>query len=313
MGLKVIHDWRGLEPEWKGAAVALGNFDGVHRGHQRVIADAALAAGRLHAPLAAITFSPHPFRALHADKAPFLLMTIDQQARALESLGVDRLYILAFDAEMAAMSDEAFGKAVLAEGLGARHVAAGFDITFGKGRTGDPESLARYGERYGFSVSIAGQVKDEAGRKISSSAIRQALQAGEPGLAAEMLVRPFAIEGVVVEGRRLGRTLGMPTANVALGDYIRPRLGVYASRTRLPDGRTVPGVCSIGENPTIERTEARLEVWLFDFDEDLYGQTIETDLVAFIRPELTFDGLEPLKAQMALDAIAARAVVTPQM
>ncbi len=311
MRLKRVHGWSDLEPELKGAAVALGEFDGVHRGHQRVIASAAVVAGRLGAPLGVISFEPHPRRWFLPDAPPFRLMTLDQQAHALEALGVDIFYILPFDAETAQMTDEAFARDVLADALGARHVAAGFDITFGKGRQGDPDALRRYGEAYGFSVSIAERAGDDRAEKFSSSAVRAALEAGHPERAAEILGRPFAIEGVVIEGQKLGRKLGFPTANVWAGDYMRPKLGSYATRSRLADGREIPGVANFGVNPTTGVVEARLEVWLFDFDEDLYGQILETDLVAFLRPEMKFDDLQTLIDQVHADAAAAREILTP--
>ena len=313
MRLKVVNGWRDLEPDQRGAAVALGNFDGVHRGHRRVIADAARAAGALKVPLAVISFDPHPRRVFQPDAEPFRLMTLDQQARALDGLGVDLFYVLPFDETLAHFDDEEFARKVLVEGLGARHVAAGFDITFGFGRTGDPLALQRYGQRYGFSVSIAEGLGDAEAGKYSSSAVRAALKAGHPERAAQILGRPFAIEGVVVEGQHLGRQLGFPTANIAAGDYVRPKLGTYATRTRLADGREIPGVANFGENPATGLVDARLEVWLFDFDEDLYGQTLENDLIAFLRPEMMFDGLEPLIAQIKLDAAWARALLTPDI
>ena len=311
MHLKVVHGWRDIEPEHRGASVALGEFDGVHKGHLGVIVGAAKAAKALGAPLAVISFDPHPRRYFQPAAEPFRLMTVDQQARALDALGVDIFYILPFEQEMAVMSDEAFARDVLVGGLGARHVAAGFDITFGKDRSGDPDALRRYGEAYGFSVSITERLGDTDAAKFSSSAVREALKAGLPERAAEILGRPFAIEGVVVEGQHLGRELGYPTANVGAGDYVRPKLGVYATRTRLADGREVPGVANFGENPTTGLVEARLEVFLFDFDEDLYGQTIETDLIAFLRPELNFSGLEALVDQIKLDVVQARLRLTP--
>jgi riboflavin kinase / FMN adenylyltransferase len=310
--LKIISRWRDLKREQQGAAVALGEFDGVHRGHQAVIASAASAAGKLQAPLAVISFDPHPRTWFFPDAEPFRLMTLDQQARALDDLGADIFYVLPF-AEIAELSDEAFARRVLSEGLGARHVAAGFDVTFGNGRTGDPASLTRYGAALGFSVSIADPVGDDDVTKFSSSAVRAALKAGQPERAAEILGRPFAIEGVVVEGQHLGRKLGFPTANVSAGAYVLPRLGSYATRTRLADGREIPGVANFGVNPTTGEVDARLEVYLFDFDEDLYGQTIETDLVYFLRPELNFDTLEALVDQIAEDARQARALLMPKI
>jgi riboflavin kinase/FMN adenylyltransferase len=311
--LKIVTDWRDLAADLRGAAVALGNFDGVHRGHQRVIAAAALAARDQACPLGVITFEPHPRRYFQPDVEPFRLMTPGQIARALEALGIDILYTLPFDAGMAAMTDEDFARDVLAQGLGVAHVAAGFDITFGKGRTGDPDSLKAYGAQFGFSVSIAQRLGDAGEAKYSSSAVRKALADGQPERAAEILGRPFAIEGVVVEGQKLGRQLGFPTANVTLGGYVVPKFGVYATRTRLDDGRIVAGVSNLGRNPTTGLVAPRLETWLFDFDEDLYGQTIETSLVAWLRPEEKFDGLEPLVAQVMADGEKARVLLLPPL
>lgn len=313
MTLRLIHGWRGLDAAARGAALALGNFDGVHRGHQQVIADAARAAARLQAPLAVATFEPHPRRWFQPGAEPFRLMTLEQQARALDALGVDRLHVLPFDAEMAEMSDETFAREVLHQGLGVRHVAAGFDVTFGKGRSGDPEALSRYGEALGFDVSVTDRMDAADGVKLSSSAVREALQAADPVRAATILGRPFAVEGVVQHGDKRGRLLGFPTANVPLGEYVRPTFGVYATRSRLPDGRAVAGVANLGKRPTVAGAEERLEVWLFDFEEDLYGQTLETELLAFIRPEQRFDGLDALKAQIAADAAEARRLLLPEL
>ncbi|MFT4912371.1 MAG: riboflavin kinase/FMN adenylyltransferase [Brevundimonas sp.] len=309
MPVEVIRDWRDLTPDQKGAAVAIGAFDGVHRGHQAVIATARAAAHDLKVPLAVVSFDPHPRRWFQPDAAPFRLMTPDQMARALEPLGVDRLYLLPFDAEMAGMSDAAFASEVLAGGLGIRHAAVGFDFTFGKGRTGSPEALRRYGTDLGFSVSVADRLDDPNGLKLSSSAVREALKAGDMDRAAAILGRPFAIAGEVVHGDKRGRTIGVPTANVPLGDYMRPAYGIYATRSRLADGRIIDGVANLGIRPMFETEQPMLEVWLFDFDGDLYGQTLETDLVARLRGEMNFDGLEPLKVQIAADAVAARAVL----
>jgi riboflavin kinase/FMN adenylyltransferase len=240
-------------------------------------------------------------------------MKPDQQARALEALGVDVLYVLPFSPEFAHLTDREFAAQVLHQGLGARHVAVGFDITFGWGRTGSPATMQAYGQEMGFGVSVAEPVADGAGEKFSSTAVREALRRGRPDEAAKILGRPFAIEGAVQRGRQLGRQLGFPTANVALGHYVIPRFGVYATRTRLPDGRDIPGVANIGINPTIEGARAPLlEVWLFDFDEDIYDQVIETDLIAFLRPEAKFDSLEIMTEQVMKDAKAARDLLMPE-
>ena len=311
MTLKTVNAWKNPPPEERGAAVALGNFDGVHRGHQQVIAQAAKAALAGKTPLGVITFDPHPRRLFRPTEPAFKLMTHGQQARALGGLGVDLLYLLPFDFEMASFGDREFVEKVLVEGLGVKHVAVGFDISFGRGRTGSPELMKAYGAEYGFTVSVAEPVEGGDGEKFSSTGVRDALRDGHPEQATRILGRPFAIEGVVRRGQQLGRQLGFPTANVEVEDYVVPKLGVYATRTRLPDGREVPGVANLGNNPTTGMVETRLETWLFDFDEDLYGQIIETDLIAFLRPELKFDSLELMIEQIHKDEQAARAIVAP--
>lgn len=309
MTLKIVQGWKNLDPADRGASVALGNFDGVHLGHQAVIGLAAEAAQGAGCPLGVITFDPHPRRLFHPDEPSFRLMTLDQQARALEALGVSRLYVLNFDFEMASFSDREFAQFVLHEGLGVKHVAVGFDISFGKGRTGSPALMKAYGEAFGFGVSVAEAVGEGEG-KFSSTGVRDALRDGHPEAAAAILGRPFAIEGVVRRGQQLGRQLGFPTANVFMADYVTPRLGVYATRTRLPGGRLLPGVANIGKNPTTGEVETRLEVWIFDFDEDLYGQVIETELVAFLRPEEKFGSIELMVEQIHRDEAQARAILS---
>jgi riboflavin kinase/FMN adenylyltransferase len=310
--LRVIRGWENLPQGDRGAAVAMGNFDGVHRGHQKVIALAAKAAGELGAPLGVITLDPHPRVYFRPDEPNFRLMRPDQQARALEALGVDVLYVLPLGGGLAEMTDRQFATRVLHEGLGARHVALGFDNSFGKNRTGSPETMQAYGAQFGFGVSVAAPVADASGEKFSSTEVRDALREGRPRDAAAILGRPFAIEGAVQRGRQLGRKLGYPTANVPLADYVVPKFGVYATRTRLPDGRDIPGVANIGVNPTVDGiTAPLLEVWLFDFDEDIYDQVIETDLIAFLRPEQKFESLEIMTAQVMRDAQAARDLLAP--
>jgi len=308
--VQVVTDWRDLPEDLRGAAVAIGAFDGVHRGHQAVIVAARQAAERLGAPLAVVSFEPHPRRWFQPEAAPFRLMTTDQMARALVPLGVERLYLLPFDVDMAAMTDEQFAVEVLGSGLGIRHAAVGFDFTYGKGRSGSPEGLRRQGEQLGFTVSVIDRLDDPDGLKLSSSAVREALKAGDMARAATILGRPFAIQGEVVHGEKRGRTIGVPTANVRLGDYMRPAYGVYATRTRLADGRILGGVANLGIRPMFEIEEPLLEVWLLDFSGDLYGQIIETELVALLRGEMNFDSLDGLKAQIDADAAAARAILS---
>ena len=307
--MQIVRDWRDLPNALRGAAVAVGAFDGVHRGHQAVIAGAKAAAERLGAPLGVVSFDPHPRRWFQPEAAPFRLMTADQMAQALAPLGVDILYLLPFDGAMAGMSDADFAEKVLARGLGVRHAAVGFDFTFGKGRSGSPEALKTYGERLGFTVSVAERLDDADGLKLSSSAVREALKAGDMDRAAAILGRPFALQGEVIHGDKRGRTIGVPTANINMGDYMRPAYGVYATRTRLLDGRVIDGVANLGVRPMFEIETPLLEVWLFDFSEQLYGQTVETELVALLRGEMNFDSLDALKAQIDADAIAAHAAL----
>ena len=305
MKQRIVHGWKTVAPEDKGASVALGNFDGVHKGHQQVIAGAAEGAERWGCALSVITFDPHPRRLFQPNEPAFRLMTPDQQHRALAEMGVEIVYALPFDFQMANFTDREFVEEVLVKGLAIKHVAVGFDISFGRGRTGTPEDMRRYGEEFGFTVSVADPAGNE-GSKYSSTAARAALREGHPDAAADILGRPFAIEGVVRRGQQLGRKLGFPTANVFMEDYVVPKLGVYATRTRLPDGRLVPGVANIGNNPTTGEVETRLEVWLFDFDEDLYGQIIETSLIGFLRPEEKFTTIEAMVDQIRRDEAVAR-------
>lgn len=306
MSVRVVERWTELADDDRGAAVALGAFDGVHRAHARVIGAAREAAERLGAPLGVITFEPHPRRFFQTDAAPFRLQTPAQQARALAALGVDVLYRLPFDSGLAEQSPEAFAAEVLHAGLDVRWVAGGFDVTFGKGRSGDTALLQKLGDALGFGVTVVDRQDGFDGEKLSSTAVRRALQEGRPEAATAVLGRPFAVEGAVAHGDKRGRLLGFPTLNVPLGDYLRPRFGVYATRTRLPDGRVLDGVSNLGNRPTVGGSEERLETWLFDFDGDLYGRGVETELHAFVREERRFGGLDALKAQIADDAETAR-------
>lgn len=288
----------------RGANVALGNLDGVHLGHQAVVRAAAAGPGRL---LAAAVFEPHPRLFFQPNAAPFRLQTPDQRARALAALGVEAVFALRFDSAMAGLSDEAFAREVLAQRLGLAHVAVGRDFRFGRGRMGDVQSLTRHGQALGFSVGVVDAVDDAAeGEKISSTAIRACIGEGRPEAAAALLGRAFAIEGPVLSGAQRGRTIGFPTANQGLGDYVRPRFGVYAVRVDLGDGVQRPGVANCGVKPTVGASEPLLETHVFDFEGDLYGRTIEVALIAFLRPERRFDSFPALTAQIAEDAAQAR-------
>ncbi|WP_421934773.1 riboflavin kinase [Phenylobacterium sp.] len=297
--MKILRDWRRLTPDDRGAAIAFGDFDGVHQGHVQLIAAAAAAARAFRTPLGVVSCaSPRQ----DADVQP-CLTTPDQTIRRLQALGVDLLYLLDMDAQAADLGNDDFIREVLVDGLGVRHVATEGGMGLGPG--GVLGALRRCGAAFGFTVSEsdAGAHQDVS---TCSARVREALRRGRPDEAAAMLGRPFAIEGVVQHGRKLGRRLGFPTANVPLGDYVTPRFGVYATRTRFEDGRQLPGVAHIGVNPTTGEVAPVLEVWLFDFADDIYGQTIETDLVAFQRPQETFASVDAMVEQVHLDAAEAR-------
>jgi len=293
-----------LPADARGAAIALGNFDGVHAGHQAVIEAARDQGGKLGVAV----FTPHPRRFFQPDAPPFRLQTDAQRARALAALGVDELFELGFDAALSLTTDEEFAARVLHQRLGARHVVVGAEFRFGRGRGGDVSSLRRFGAALGFGVTAVapvGGVDD----KISSTTIRAAIAAGDMARAAALMTRPWSIAGMVQRGFARGRGFGFATANVTLGDYVRPRLGIYAVRARIDDA-TYDGVASVGINPTFEALPTPLlEAHLFDFDRDLYGAQIEVDLIAFLRDEAKFESVDALKAQMARDAEAAKAAL----
>jgi riboflavin kinase/FMN adenylyltransferase len=307
--MKRFDDYRGLTPEDRGAAVALGNFDGVHLGHQSVLALAHAAAAELDAPFGVVTFEPHPRAFFAPDAPPFRLMTADARARRLEKLGVERLYELPFDGRLAGLSPEAFATDVLAAGLGVRHVVVGADFHFGKARAGDAGVLRALGARLGFGVTAAPLVSD-AESDYSSTAIRRALAEGKPEVAARILGHWHRIEGAVQHGDKRGRGLGFPTANLLPEGLHLPRFGVYAVLVDVltgPHRGRYQGAASIGVRPTFGASRPNLEVYLLDFDGDLYGAELSIALVAYLRPEEKFDDVAALVGQMHADVAEARA------
>jgi riboflavin kinase/FMN adenylyltransferase len=289
----------------RGGIVALGNFDGFHKGHQAVVGHAVERARAEGRPALVATFDPHPMRFFRPDSPWFRLTTMEQRARLIEAAGVDALFVFQFDRGFAALSPEAFVQRWLVEGLGAAGVVTGEDFTFGKNRGGDVGLLARLGAEHGFVAEAVAPVR-EGGETVSSSRIREALRAGDCETATRLLTRPFTIEGVVEHGDKRGRAIGYPTANLPLDRYLRPRFGIYAVRGRLPDGRAVDGAANLGVRPTFEPPKELLEPTFFDFSGDLYGQKIAVELVSFLRPEEKFDGIEALQAQMARDCEEAK-------
>ncbi|MEO0859660.1 MAG: bifunctional riboflavin kinase/FAD synthetase [Pseudomonadota bacterium] len=303
--MRIFRDHKDIPSDARGASAAIGNFDGVHLGHQRVL-DAARQKG---APLAVVTFTPHP-REVFAPNAPaFRLMSPEAKANRLAKLGVDLLFDLPFPG-IAPLSAQAFMADVLAKGLGLSHVVTGADFCFGKGRSGTVDTLRAGGVALGFDVTIAPLLGDET--PVSSTAIRAALSDGAPRKAAEMLGHWHRIEGPVLHGEKRGRDLGYPTANMALDGLHLPRLGVYAVLVDVldgPHGGTYRGVASLGVRPMFGQNTPNLETFLFDFSGDLYGTPISVALVEFLRPEATFTGLDALITQMDADSAQARAIL----
>jgi len=292
----------------RGGIVALGNFDGFHLGHQAVVGRAVERARAEGRPAIVATFDPHPMRFFRPDTPPFRLTTLDQRQRLFAQAGADAMLVFGFDAALAGLSAREFADRRLIGLIGAGGVVTGADFTFGKGRDGDVTVLAALGKVLGFSTDTVQPVTDGPD-PISSSRIRDALQAGRPREAAALLTRPFTIEGVVEPGAKLGRELGFPTANLSLGNYLRPRYGIYAVRGHLPDGRVVDGVANLGIRPSFDPPVELLEPYFFDFSGDLYGRTIAVELIEFLRDEAKFDDLGALKAQIAADCEAARAAL----
>jgi riboflavin kinase/FMN adenylyltransferase len=295
----------------RGGVVALGNFDGFHRGHQAVVGSALARARADGRPALVATFAPHPARHFRPDAPPFALTTTGQKLDLLEAFGVDATVVMPFDAAFAALSGEAFVADWLAANIGAAAVVSGADFTFGAKRSCDTAALAALGAAHGIAAHVVGAVADDGG-VISSTRIRDRLRAADPRGAAALLTRPFTIRGTVEHGAKLGRTLGFPTANVSLSDYLRPAYGVYAVRACVANdegGVWVDGVANLGIRPMIEPPLELLEVHLFDWAGDLYGRTIHVALVEFLRPEWKLDGMDALKLQIGRDSDAARAAL----
>lgn len=307
--MRIVRDYQFVEDRDRGASVAIGNFDGVHLGHQSVIE----LARQSHpdAPLGVLTFEPHPREFFAPDAPSFRLMSRQARSSRLEKLGVDRLYELAFNTHLAGLSPREFAETVIRDGLGLTHVVVGGDFCFGKGRAGTAQDLIRFGAEMGFGVTIA-PLLERADSTVSSTAIRSALSEGRPRDAAAMLGHWHRIEGIVISGEQRGRDLGYPTANMSIEGLHPPVFGVYAVLVDVLDGPhagSYHGAASMGVRPMFGENRPNLETFIFDFSGDLYGATLSIALVDYLRSEQKFEGLDALVAQMDADCAQARALL----
>jgi len=291
-----------------GGIVALGNFDGFHLGHQAVVGAAVARARAEGRPALVATFDPHPIRYFKPDAAPFRLTTLDQRERLFAAAGVDAMIVFRFDEDLAALSAEDFVRGRLLAALQVGGVVTGEDFTFGRARSGDVTSLRAWGRAHGFSTDAVAPVMLD-GETISSSRIRAALVSGDAQTAARLLTRPYTIQGVVQHGDKLGRTIGYPTANLDMGEYLRPAYGIYAVRGVLDDGRVLDGAANLGIRPSFDPPKELLEPHFFDFTGDLYGHTLSVELIEYLRPEAKFDSLDALVTQMDADCARARGIL----
>lgn len=308
-GMKILRGSGRLDAEDRGASVAIGNFDGVHRGHQRILETAREAGGG--APLGVVTFEPHPRSFFSPGSPPFRLMSPAAKARQLERFGVQALYELAFGEALSGLGAEAFARDILSGKLGISHAVVGADFRFGKGREGTAETLRELGPRHGFGVTVAEIISGGHG-ELSSTGIRKALSEGAPERAAEMLGHHHRIEGEVVRGEQRGRRLGFPTANLLMEGLHLPRFGVYAVKADILAGAhagSYGGAASIGTRPTFGGEAPNLEAHLFGFSGDLYGAEASIALISFIRDEVKYEGAEALVAQMEDDCRKCREIL----
>lgn len=291
----------------RGAVVAIGNFDGVHRGHKELLQKAVAIAHESGRPAGAIVFEPHPREFFHPEEPHFRLTPLVEKLRILEDLGLDVVVVLEFDEKLVGLSAEDFIEKILIERLGVSHVVIGYDFFFGRARKGSPDSMRAAGEANGFGVTVVSQQAEE-GQVFSSTAIRLHLAQGDVAGAARLLGHWWRVGGLVVGGNKVGSGLGFPTANIELPEGTSLKHGIYAVRV-LVDGATYSGAAYYGSRPSVDDGPPRLEVFIMDFSGDLYGQTIGLEFIAFLRTDKRFDGLEALKEQIARDCDRAREVL----
>lgn len=310
--MRVFRHYDALPSTLRGGAVALGNFDGLHRGHQALIEETCRKARAAGTSASILTFEPHPRQLFRPKDPPFRLSSLRTKLHLLEEAGLDAAVVLHFDWDLAKMPAERFIDEVVAGGLNPRDVIVGGDFRFGHRRMGDVAMLQARGRDHGFTVKEFPPVRDENGDIISSSRVRDALRAGKPPQASALLGRDWEMEGRIVHGDKRGRELGYPTANLRVSNFLRPAYGVYAVRAGIDYGSDtvwLHGVANYGIRPMYEVPEPLLEVFLFDFDEDIYGRHLRVQMVSFLRGEMKFDGIEALIAQMDQDSASARTIL----
>lgn len=309
--MRIFRHYLGLPENARGCAVALGNFDGVHLGHQTVIRTVREAAAKLGAAPAVLTFEPHPRQFFRPDQPPFQLTPLNTKVRHLRDLGIEALFVLHFDETLSKVTARDFVDEVLAGGLGARHLVVGDNFVFGFNRAGSTAMLQAEAAAGRFGITVVSPVLDAEGRVCSSTNIRSDLAAGNPESAARLLGRCWEVEGRVTEGEKRGRTIGFPTANIGLADYVHPRYGVYAVWAGIDKGGQTtwhPGVANVGMRPTFQGAKANVETYIFDISADLYGDLLRVAFVRHLRPEQKFSGIEEIRTQIARDCRAARDV-----
>ena len=308
--MKTLNDYRNLSIDDKNAVIALGNFDGLHRGHQVVISKAIEIANIHDLKMGIGLFRPHPIRYFKPDITPFRLMSPKIRAEIMRNLNVSRLYEIPFDEYLRDMSDAEFVKSVLHEGLGVRHVVVGKDYKFGKNRCGNVESMKQNCALYNIGVTVMDTLGlHKIYGKYGSTNIRDAIKTGDVFHAAHMLSRPWIVDGIVKMGRQLGRTINFPTANLEFGDLVRPKLGVYCVEAKLSGSNSwLPSIANAGKRPTVGGDSTLLEVHIFNFNGDLYDQDLQVRFRSFIRPEKKFASFDDLKEQIQKDCIGAKSL-----
>jgi riboflavin kinase/FMN adenylyltransferase len=303
--MELIRGLHNLRPRHHGCVATIGNFDGVHLGHQAVLGQLAEKGAELCLPSTVITFEPQPQEYFAPDKAPPRLTRLREKLKALRRYAVDRVLCLAFNRQLAELEAEAFIQRILVDGLGVRYLVVGDDFHFGKGRRGNFQMLQQAGERHGFQV-VNMHTFALGGARVSSTRIRQALAQGEMEAAEQLLGRPYRMCGRVAHGDKRGRTIDFPTANLFLHRKVTPVDGVFAVEMFGIEGEPVAGVANVGSRPTVDGTRSLLEVHLFDFAAEIYGRYVHVDFLHKLRPERRFESFELLKEQIELDVQAAR-------